>query len=106
MLLALTNKLKAIDVTNLAGGTTQSGDGTITVAKMTYGASSKQATQNATNIDVRRAMYNYNLIARDESLGIHNTAFAVQVLQKTYTAISQINGGNSFATDYPSAIIR
>ena len=106
LLLALTNKLKAIDVTNLAGGTTQSGDGTITVAKMTYGASSKQATQNATNIDVRRAMYNYNLIARDESLGIHNTAFAVQVLQKTYTAISQINGGNSFATDYPSAIIR
>lgn len=106
LLLSLTNKLKVIDATHLAGGTTQAGDGTITVAAMTYGASTSQATQNATNIDVRRAMYNYNLIARDGSLGAHNAAFAIQVLQKTYSSISQLNGGNSFATDFPNAVIR
>ncbi|OGQ65372.1 MAG: hypothetical protein A3F89_07140 [Deltaproteobacteria bacterium RIFCSPLOWO2_12_FULL_50_11] len=61
---------------------------------------------NATQIDVRRAVYNHNLISKDKSLGVHNMAFAIQVLQNTYSAVSQINGGNSFATDYPNAVIR
>ncbi|MBI2341457.1 MAG: hypothetical protein HYU98_01815, partial [Deltaproteobacteria bacterium] len=106
LLLALANKLKSIDATNLAGGTTQADDGSITVAALTYGASTSQATMNLTNIDVRRAVYNYNLIVKDNSLGVHNAAFAVQLLQKTYTAISAMNGGNSFATDYPNAMLR
>jgi hypothetical protein len=106
LLLALANKLKSIDATNLAGGTTQADDGAITVAAITYGASTSQAKMNLTNIDVRRAMYNYNLMVKDGSLGIHNAAFAVQLLQKTYTAISTMNAGNSFAADYPNATLR
>lgn len=51
---------------------------------------------------VRRAVWNHNLLVRDSSLGVHNAAYTIQALQKTYTAV----GGNSFATDYPSATQR
>ncbi len=44
------------------------------------------------------ALWNYTLIANDGSLGIHNTAFAVQVLQKTYKQLT----GN----DIPGATLR
>lgn len=103
LLLALTTKLLAIYSTNISGGTTADASGVITVAALSY---KNQAAQNAAPIDYRRAMYNYNVIARDGSLGIHNTAFAVQLIQRTYTAISTMNSGNSFQTDYPNAILR
>ncbi|PIR17417.1 MAG: hypothetical protein COV46_04465 [Deltaproteobacteria bacterium CG11_big_fil_rev_8_21_14_0_20_49_13] len=103
LLLALTNKIKSIDTVNVAAGTTQAADGTITVAGLTYAS---QAKQNASPIDVRRAVFDHNLIANDGSVGIHNVAFAVQLLQKTYTAISTMNGGNSFAVDHPNAVLR
>ncbi len=45
-----------------------------------------------------RALWNYTLINNDGSLGIHNTAFAVQVLQKTY---KQLTG-----EDVPGATLR
>jgi hypothetical protein len=103
LLLALTNKILSIDTVNLTGGTTIDGEGVITVAALSY---ANQDAMNASPIDVRRAAYNHNLVARDGSIGVHNMAFAVQVLQKTYSAISQLNGGNSFPTDFPNAVIR
>ena len=104
LLLALSTKIRSIDSTNVVGtGTSESG-GVITVAA--FSAFTTQATMVATNIDVRRAVYNHNLIAKDGSLGVHNAAFAIQVLQKTYSALSQIHGGNSFASDYSNATLR
>ena len=104
LLLALATKIRAIDSVRATGGTTADSAGTITVTD--FAAFSSQAVMNATQIDVRRAVYNHNLISKDKSLGVHNMAFAIQVLQNTYSAVSQINGGNSFATDYPNAVIR
>ncbi|MEE8174059.1 MAG: carboxypeptidase regulatory-like domain-containing protein [Dehalococcoidia bacterium] len=46
----------------------------------------------------RRALWNYWLVANDGSLGIHNTAYAVQLLQKTYEHLT----GN----DVPGATLR
>lgn len=40
---------------------------------------------------VRQALWNYWLIANDGSLGIHNTTYAVQLLQKTYFALTGSN---------------
>ena len=104
LLLALATKIKSIDLTNVTGGTAADTAGDITVTD--FAAFASQAVMNATQIDVRRAVYNHNLISKDKSLGVHNMAFAIQVLQNTYSAVSQINGGNSFATDYPNAVIR
>lgn len=124
LLLALSTKLLALASTRVTGGTTQAADGTITVATVAYAGASgnttapetcattatptkfKACNMAALNIDLRRAIYDYNMIVNDLSLGIHNTAFAVQLLQKTYTAISQMNGGASFISDYPNAILR
>lgn len=103
LLYALSTKILSIYSTNITGGTTMADDGTITVVALGY---RNQAAQNATNIDLRRGIYNYNVIARDGSLGVHNMAFAVQLLQRSYTAISTMNGGNSFAVDHPNAILR
>lgn len=102
LLLALSTKILSLDSTNVTGGTT-SADGVITVGNLSI---STLAKLNAMQIDVRRAVWNHNLISKDGSLGVHNAAFAIQVLQKTYSAVSQINGGNSFATDYPDATLR
>jgi hypothetical protein len=59
---------------------------------------------------IRRAMWNHNVIVREGSLGIHNAAFDIQVLQKTYTAISSLLGSGatakSFAQDFPNATLR
>jgi hypothetical protein len=54
--------------------------------------------KTATSEAERGAVWNYQLIAYDGSLGIHNTAFAVQVLQKTYKQLT----GN----DVPGATLR
>jgi hypothetical protein len=45
--------------------------------------SSTISADNTTEVE-RQAIWNYWLIERDGSLGVHNTGFAVQVLQKTY----------------------
>ncbi len=52
----------------------------------------------ATTEAERAAMWNYQLVAKDGTLGIHNTAYAVQVLQKTY---QQLTG-----EDVPGATLR
>ncbi|MBI2346883.1 MAG: hypothetical protein HYV03_08445 [Deltaproteobacteria bacterium] len=131
LLLALSTKIKAQDTANVksTSGTTQSGS-TITVDALSYAGTCSSfsstckaaaGTSSCTNVatgktrddyqqcnfldataTIRRAIWNHNLIARDGSLGVHNAAFTIQVLQKTYTAA----GGSAFATDYPSATQR
>lgn len=46
----------------------------------------------------RKALWNYSLILRDNSNGIHNTSFAVQLLQKTYKELT--------GKDVPGATLR
>ena len=106
LLVALTTKIKAQDTVNVksTSGTVESG-GTITVNALSYTGSTAAAqgtSFRATSDTLKRGIWNHNLIARDGSLGVHNAAFTVQVLQGTYTAA----GGNSFATDYPDAEVR
>jgi hypothetical protein len=59
---------------------------------------------------LRRAVWNYNLMVREGSLGVHNAAFAIQTLQKTYTDVSAKLGSaataKSFAADFPNATLR
>ena len=59
---------------------------------------------------LRRALWNYNMIVREGSLGVHNAAFTIQLLQKTFTAISLYMNvasyKNSFAAAYPNATLR
>jgi len=46
----------------------------------------------------RKAMWNYNIVKIDGSDGVHNTAFAVQLLQKTYKELT--------GKDVPGATLR
>lgn len=55
---------------------------------------------------LKRAIWNYNMITQEGSFGIHNAAMDIQLLQKTYTAVGQISGTNTFAQDYPNATLR
>jgi len=36
----------------------------------------------------RMALWNYNLVKNDGSLGVHNTAYSIQVLQRTYRELT------------------
>ena len=100
LLLAVSTKIRSLDKTNINQSSgSMSSNGTISVGALSY--VSQSAFTKTTNT-LRRGLWNHNLIALDGSLGIHNAAFTVQVLQGTYTAV----GGNSFATDYPKAILR
>jgi hypothetical protein len=69
--------------------------------KLAKDASGKMITsvdaKNTTELQ-RQALWNYNVIANDGSRGVHNTAFAVQVLQRTYKALT--------GKDVPGATIR
>ncbi|MHC4959851.1 MAG: hypothetical protein ACYTGN_15920 [Planctomycetota bacterium] len=51
---------------------------------------------------LRQAVYNYNFSVDDRSWGIHNTAYAVQLLQRTYEQVT----GRAFKDDFPNADIR
>jgi len=51
---------------------------------------------------LREAVYNYNFVAIDGSFGIHNTAYTIQVLQKTYGELT----GIPFGTAFPDADLR
>ena len=48
---------------------------------------------------LRQAAYNYNFVVTDGSLGIHNTTYAVQLLQRTYGQLT----GIPFRTAFPRA---
>jgi len=51
---------------------------------------------------LREAVFNYNFVAIDASFGIHNTSYTVQVLQRTYGALT----GIPYGTAFPDAVIR
>lgn len=128
LLLALATRIKAIDPANISGGTWSDADG-IQVAMLKYvGAGALPAGKTCasvdkrddyapcnlfdTALDLRSALWNYNFIAGDRSLGIHNTRFIVQVLQQTYTALDQFHPDpvdpdihHTFSDDYPKALI-
>ncbi|NQU44277.1 hypothetical protein HQ520_13390, partial [bacterium] len=50
----------------------------------------------------KRAMYNFNFVWEDGSFGIHNTAYAVQLLQRAYEGIF----GRPISEDYPRMSLR
>jgi hypothetical protein len=54
----------------------------------------------------RTAVWNYQMIARELSHGVHNTAFTVGLLQWSYTVLSTNTGGGSYQANFPSADIR
>ena len=54
----------------------------------------------------RNAAWNEFLIERELSAGVHNTAFAVRLLQWSYTVLSTNTGGGSYSNDFPSADLR
>lgn len=54
-----------------------------------------------TTPELRRAAYNYNFVATDGSFGVHNTVYAVQLLQRSYEHLT----GRSFASDFPGAYL-
>jgi hypothetical protein len=54
-----------------------------------------------TTAGLRQAAYNYNFIVRDASFGVHNTVYAVQLLQRTYEELA----GAPFTTAFPLAYI-
>jgi hypothetical protein len=61
---------------------------------------------------LRAAVWNHNLIVYDATLGIHNAAFSIQVLQKTYDALSADfatatpNAGKTYKAAFPLAVLR
>ena len=63
---------------------------------------------------IKAAIYNNYLMIREASLGIHNTAYTVQVLQKPYTAISKMyptagpvgTENKTFTQAFPLATLR
>ncbi|MDO8472871.1 MAG: hypothetical protein Q7T05_03550, partial [Dehalococcoidia bacterium] len=64
----------------------------------TTGAILSSITKDNTTELQRMALWNYAVINDDKSNGVHNTAFSVQVLQRTY---KQLTG-----KDVPGATIR
>lgn len=102
LLYVLSEKIKSLSPATIdaTSGTVLDADNAIQSLALTY--SNDAVGFYATADRIKRAVWNHNVIAQDRSFGIHNAAFAVQVLQKTYTAV----GGNNFATDFPAATVR
>jgi hypothetical protein len=52
-----------------------------------------------TTAPLREAAFNYNFVVKDGSLGVHNTVYAVQLLQRTYGSVT----GVGYTTAFPMA---
>lgn len=50
----------------------------------------------------REALYNYNFVWEDGSLGVHNTSYAVQLLQRSYFGVFE----RSISSDFPQIELR
>lgn len=74
-------------------GTSLGSDGTISTSAGSFGGYSD---------DQKRALYNYNLVVKDGSYGVHNTSFAVQALQRSYYGVY----GRPITDDYPNIDLR
>jgi hypothetical protein len=103
LLLLLTDAIKAKDIAGecldadtfcvnqaATSGTIDNGSEIVPNTLGWHGANTAaQATSfNSTSDLIRRAVWNHNLIVREGSLGIHNTAFDIKVLQGTYKAVT------------------
>jgi len=60
------------------------------------------ATFNGLTADQKYALYNYNFFWVDGSLGVHNTSYAVQMLQRSYFGVF----GHSILDDFPGIDLR
>ena len=58
------------------------------------------------NAAQRAAAWNFQMIDRELSHGVHNTGYTVRLLQWTYTMLSTNSGGNSYQVDFPMADLR
>lgn len=54
------------------------------------------------SVEQKGVLYNYNFVAEDGSRGVHNTSYAIQVLQRTYGYLMHTD----FSVAYPDADIR
>ena len=52
-----------------------------------------------TTAPLREAAFNYDFVVKDGSLGVHNTVYAVQLLQRTYERVT----GVDYTTAFPMA---
>lgn len=57
---------------------------------------------NALTATKKGAIYNFNLVVRDASLGVHNTSYTIQLLQRTYTNLT----GTPINVDFPAIVLR
>jgi mono/diheme cytochrome c family protein len=57
---------------------------------------------NALAQQQKQALYNYNFVAKDGSRGVHNTSYAVQLLQRSYYGVF----GKPITQDYPNIDLR
>jgi hypothetical protein len=53
------------------------------------------------NLDQRAALYNFNIISEDRSRGVHNTRYAIAVLNRSYYYLMQ----HPYTKDYPNAYL-
>ncbi len=138
LLYNLSTLILSLDTSNISqtSGTTSSDGtaaGTLTVAAISWaGSKSSGLTSTANcstgtptgggrevyqpcnfkdaNVALRRAVWNYNSVIRDGSLGVHNAAYTIQVLQGTYAALQQILGGQTssytYKTTFTNATLR
>ncbi len=63
-------------------------------------------TNSVIGVSQRKAVWNWALVNNDKSKGVHNTSYAVGLLQRSYSNLSTNTGGNTFIVDYPSATLR
>lgn len=114
LLVLLSDKLKAYDTvdvtqTSASGATYDSTTGLYTIKALSYASTAfsqagtkgwyhiqTQLGSAAEKYKLRRAIFNFNFIAKgDQSWGVHNAAYIVQALQKTY---SYMGGSTSTMT--------
>jgi hypothetical protein len=53
-------------------------------------------------VEQKGVLYNYNIITNDKSLGMHNTSYAVQVLQRAYGYLTHVD----LSVEYPDVDLR
>lgn len=92
--------------TEVAGIQQQLRDKMLATGMVGFGRSARYSTDPLLRAVQRNAAWNDYLVYRDLSHGIHNTAFAVRLLQWSYTVLSTNTGGNAYSVDFPNADLR
>ncbi len=89
----LLDVVQAAILANMTGTSVSSSTGKISISSGNFA--------NLTP-DQKRAMYNFNFVIVDGSLGIHNTSYTVQILQRSYYGAT----GHTILDDYPNMDLR